>query len=92
MNHFVGVSQEDCFLCTLPLLDVAQRLVRLRSLWHVVFGEVEFKRLELLIPVKVALEVLQQHNLLVYRFWIVKEVELLDVVAHGVCVLRVVCR
>ena len=58
MNHFVGVSQENSLLGSLPLLDVTQRLIRLRSLWCILLSEVEFERLELLITIQVALEML----------------------------------
>ena len=74
MNDFVGVSQEDGFLGSLPLLDVAQRLVGLRSFWSTFFREIELEWLELLVSIEIALEVLKQDNFLVYRFWIVEEV------------------
>ncbi len=62
-----------------------------RAFRHFQLGGVKLKRVERLNTVEVALEVLQEHNLLVDRFWILEEVVLLNVVAHSVRVLRVVC-
>ena len=62
-------------------------MVALWSLRGILLGEAEFKWLELLIAVEVALEVLQEHNFLVYRFWIVEEVVRRDLLCHGLPIL-----
>ena len=87
LDHLVCVPQKDCLLRTLPLFDVAKRLIALWSLRSILLGEAEFKWLELLIAVEVALEMLQEHNFLVYRFWIVEEVVRCDLLCHGLPIL-----
>ena len=62
-------------------------MVALWSLRSIFLGKVKFKWLELLVAVKVALEVLQEHNFLVNRFWIVEEVVRRDLLCHGLSVL-----
>ena len=89
LNHFVGVSQEDGLLCSFPLFDIAQLLLCLRSFWSILFCEVEFERLELLVAIQIALEVLEKDNFLVNRFWIVEEIVLLGIVCQALsCILR----
>ena len=62
-------------------------MVALWSFRGILLCEAEFKWLELLIAVEVALEVLQEHNFLVYRFWIVEEVVRSDLLCHGLPIL-----
>ena len=87
LNHFVAVTQKNGLFSSLPLLDVAQRegvFKALVKIWHwiasrcaqrsVVAIEVERKRLELLVSVKVGLEVLQKDHFFVDSRWVVEEV------------------
>ena len=84
MDDLVSVSQQNCLLGTLPLLDVNQvcalSCLRRLSHWSILLRKVEFKGLKLLIAVKVALEVLEEHHFLVDRFWIFKEIEAANLV------------
>ena len=68
LDDFVGVTEQDGFLGPLPLFDVDQVsvvLVDSCALGCVFLGETEFKGLELLVAIEVALEVLEQDDLLV---------------------------
>ena len=51
------------------------------SLWRIFFSKAKFDWFELLIAIKIALEMLQKNNFLVYRFWIVEEV----VLSNNIC-------
>ena len=77
MNHFVGIPQENRFLRSFPFLDVDQLAVPASFLadWRVLFGKAVREWLKLLVAVQVALEVLQEHDFLVDRLRVVKEVE-----------------
>ena len=93
MDDLVSVSQQDCLLGTLPLLDVNQvRALSYRcclSRWSILLRKIEFKRLKLLIAVKVALEVLEEHHFLVDRFWIFEEIKAANLVNeafHGLSI------
>ena len=83
LNDLVGVPQEDGLLGSLPLLDVAEVLEVGFTLGCLLLAERELKGLEFLIAVKVALEVLQEDNLLVDGLRVVEEVEVTDLVADG---------
>lgn len=65
LDDFVAVTQKDGFARSLPLLDEGQREFQLGSGGCVLLREGEFQGLELLISVKVTLEVLQEHYFLV---------------------------
>ena len=90
LDDLVSVSQQDGLLGSLPFLDVNQvALIVFLSDWCVLLSEAKFERLELLIAVQVALEVLEEHDLLVDGLWVVEEVELADLVRqtfHGLTV------
>ena len=59
------------------------------SHWSILLRKVEFKGLKLLIAVKIALEVLEEHHFLVDRFWIFEEIEAANLVGeafHGLSI------
>ena len=59
------------------------------SHWSILLRKVEFKRLKLLIAIKVALEVLEEHHFLVDRFWIFEEIKAANLVneaLHGLSI------
>ena len=90
LDDLVSVSQQDGLLGSLPFLDVNQvALVVFLSDWSVLLSEAKFEWLELLIAIQIALEVLEEHDLLVDGLWVIEEVELTDLVRqtlHGLAV------
>lgn len=78
LDDLVAATKHDSFTCPLPLLDVGERELRLRPSRCILFREGEFKRLELLIAVKIALKVLEKHDLLVDGFRELEEIKVLD--------------
>ena len=58
LDDFVGVSEQDGLLGTLPLLDVDEVVAISRSGGRILLGERKLQRLEFLVAVQVALEVL----------------------------------
>jgi len=60
------------------------------SLRRILFREIEFERLELLITVKVTFEMLKEYDFLVYRLWVVEEIKLIDLVGQAFRGLSVV--
>ncbi len=63
LDHFVAASHENSFACPLPLLYVVQLISR--SFGGISLCEIERNGLKFLVAVKVALEMLEQDNLLV---------------------------
>jgi hypothetical protein len=73
LDYFVAVTQQDSFLCSLPLLDVCDIIKVYRSFGLSLFCELESHWAELAITLEIGLEVLQENNFLINRSWVVEE-------------------
>lgn len=76
VNHLdqaVVVAKHKRLLCDVPLLNVRQWIHHLGIFWGVFFAKSELDWLELGIPVKIRLEVLQQDHFFVDFVRVLKE-------------------
>lgn len=91
LDDLVRVSQKDGLLRSFPFLDVDQLpvIISILSNWSALFAEVVQEWLKLLVAVQVALEVLQEHDFLVDRLRVVKEVEWGDQVGDALSGLSI---
>ena len=65
LDQFVAESEKDSLLNVLPLSKIWQRFARWeRPRWCGFKGETESDGLELLVPVKIAFEMLKENHLL----------------------------
>jgi hypothetical protein len=73
LDYLVAESEQDGFLGSLPLLQEVER--HKSPLGRGIFGVIHLNGLELLIAIKVALEMLKQDHLLAYLLGVGEEVQ-----------------